>query len=141
MQNRKPGKKWKHPLPIISLIFVLCGSCIFFIDLFQSKPLKIPKSIKHLPDILTSLEDSLDSRGFFIKTEGCRIPDVQASDKEVLSENLTVTCNDGLPPLIESNLTHLYLLQTSFLDYEIEKYESLKCCYSVFHRRIPEIFK
>ncbi|KAF2896049.1 hypothetical protein ILUMI_10142 [Ignelater luminosus] len=109
-------------------------------ETLATEPLKVPESIKHLSDILTSTKIRLDLKGYFIKTKGCRIPDVRASDtsnEKTVSENFTVTCNDGLPPLIDSNLTHLYLLQTSFAAYEIKSYDALKCCYSVFQRKIP----
>ncbi|KAK5646629.1 hypothetical protein RI129_005093 [Pyrocoelia pectoralis] len=77
---------------------------------------------------------------YVIKTEGCRIPYMDPFDpsiRQYIIKEKQFTCNNNTPPLMDSNLTSVYLKHNSLAAYNITDLTLLKCCYSVFHRKDP----
>lgn len=134
--------RWRPP-SCLMLPLVICGGLIFFVDVLQLQT--YPTSLNSLPRPrfmqYSKPAKDLSLKGFLIKTDGCRIPDMDAFDKSIkkyiFSED-EVKCNNGKPALFESNVTHIYLLNSSLYAYKVNETKVLKCCYSVFKRKIPK---
>lgn len=80
-------------------------------------------------------------KGFLIKTSGCRIPDMDPFDKTIkkfLKKPRVPICNSGKPALYNSNLTHIYLMETSLKPYNINDIKKLFCCYKEISRADPK---
>lgn len=132
--------RWRPP-SVLFIPLLLCGGLIFFVDVFQLQSFEIPITTMSLPQPrFVGFPENYNLKGFLIKTEGCRIPDMEAFDasiKQYITDENQVVCNNATPPMIESNLTHLYLLRTSLDEYGVSETSALKCCYSKFQRRKP----
>ncbi|KAK5646625.1 hypothetical protein RI129_005089 [Pyrocoelia pectoralis] len=59
------------------------------------------------------------------------------SIKEYVSKPKQFVCNKNKPPLMEANLTYVYMLHNSLSFYGVKDIGALKCCYSTFHRVEP----
>lgn len=132
--------RWRPP-SFLFIPLILCGGFICYIDIFQLQTFKISTETIQLPQprFVGHTEDE-NLKGFLIKTEGCRIPDMNPLDSSVaqyIFREKPIVCNNNTPPLIESNLTSLYLLRSALLSYGISDISALKCCYSNFKRVVP----
>ncbi|KAF2881134.1 hypothetical protein ILUMI_25045 [Ignelater luminosus] len=142
LEKRMDGDetRWRPP-SVLFVPLLLCGGLIFFVDVFQLQSFGIPTATISLPQPrFVGFPENYNLKGFLIKTEGCRIPDMEAFDasiKEYIYDEDHIACNNDTPPLVESNLTHLYLLRTSLADYGVSDISALKCCYSEFRRKTP----
>lgn len=126
-------REWKHWWPIIIVGILL----IFLLDIYQSQYKLIPFELQ-TENIFLS-RDSL--KGFVIKTSGCRIPYMDPLDPSVMKfihKQKKPVCNNGVPPLIKSNLTSIFLLNSSVISYTNGDTSMLQCCYQPFHREEPK---
>lgn len=131
--------RWK-PTPLLWLFIILSGTLLFFLNVFQAQysyhvmqPTVIFES-NPLPS-----EDA-NMKGFLLKTKGCRLPEMLPMDSTIenfIFPEKPVICNGGLPPLIDSNRTSLYLVNNSLSAYEINDTAELKCCFRQFWRVNP----
>lgn len=99
-----------------------------------------PRMVAYIPETPT-IEVEDHQKGYLIKTKGCKIPDLPVTNKE-LEKYFSYKydgahCNKDKPPLVESNLTSLYLLKESFISYRIFNLNSLHCCYEELKRIQP----
>lgn len=128
--------RWRPP-PILWITVILCLGFVFYADIYQRQNYTItPNSILQLPAI--DRDDHL--RGFLVKTNGCRIPDMHPFDKSIINYIKPMKyriCNAGLPPLVDANLTSLFIVNSSFVRYNVTE-ENLKCCYRPFWRLEPK---
>ncbi|KAF5293098.1 hypothetical protein FQA39_LY13708 [Lamprigera yunnana] len=124
--------RWRMP-SLLVLLLLFCAGSIFYSNNFQNKLFEISGvRIQHLP-----ISNNTELDGFLIKTEGCRIPYMDPFDKVVrkyISKEEPVVCNQNIPPLMDSNLTSIYILNSSLVDYNITNVRALNCCYSSFKR-------
>ncbi|KAF2881135.1 hypothetical protein ILUMI_25046 [Ignelater luminosus] len=128
---------------LIFIPFILCGCLLLITDIFQVRLFKI--SLTRIPfnEKLSTISTE-DFKDFLVKTNGCRIPNMDSFDKSVkdyIFEEHSIICNEAVPPLIESNLTSLYLLETSLSAYNISDINSLNCCYTAFRRETPKDYE
>nr|XP_023021582.1 uncharacterized protein LOC111509955 isoform X1 [Leptinotarsa decemlineata] len=126
----------KLKIPYAFWILLLCGAMLFYADVFQ---------IQLYPPNEILLRNNNSNKnylaGFVINTPGCRIPDMNPfSDgvKKYIKEPTPSNCNNGIPPLFESNDTSLYLLNSSLASYNIIDVNDLKCCYRTIWRKEPK---
>ncbi|XP_030753812.1 uncharacterized protein LOC115880669 isoform X3 [Sitophilus oryzae] len=82
-----------------------------------------------------------DVKGFLINTQGCKIPEMNpfdASVKAFVSKPDMMVCNKNIPPLFDSNLTSIYLVEPALKHYNISNSTELTCCYKSFWREDPK---
>lgn len=94
-----------------------------------------------IPARLPTEDFSTQLRGFLIKTAGCRIPHMDAFDatiKSFIYKEKRPVCNEGIPALFDSNLTSIFLINSSLANYTDQDISALKCCYQPFYRAEPE---
>ncbi|KAF5293097.1 hypothetical protein FQA39_LY13707 [Lamprigera yunnana] len=124
--------RWRMP-PLLVIPLLFCGGIIFYIDIFQNNLFEMSTvRIQHI-----STSNNAEFNGFLIKTEGCRIPYMDPFDRAVrkyIDKEKPVVCNKNKPPLMNSNLTSIYILNSSLVDYNIRNVSALSCCYSSFKR-------
>lgn len=127
-------RRWRiHPLFWIPVI--ICGSLLFVADVFQAQYSTSEAAVNTIFEI-----DSNSLKGFLIKTSGCRIPFMEPYDQSITAfiyKEKQPICNEGRPPLFDSNLTSIYLLHGSLENYTDQDVKALHCCYRPFHRGIP----
>ena len=124
---------------IIWLFLLTSSAFLLTLSTFQSQTYYTRISPNPQPRFL-SFPDDENTEGFLIKTEGCKIPEMNVTDPSISSfifKEKPVICNKGVPALVDSNLTSIYLLNTSFPHYGINDTELLDCCYSPFKRVDP----
>lgn len=136
--NHKEVKSWRWP-PIV-IIFWIAGSILVgIVYLFSSIELEslLPfdqiAKFPELPDSFNSLN------GYLINTPGCRIPEMDPRDHTVITYIFKpdeINCK-GLPPLFNSNLTSLFIVNEHLSHYKITNMSDLKCYYQEFWRRDP----
>lgn len=129
--------KWRLP-PVLWIPVVVFAGLLFVADVFQLKYYTMTSPMV-LEDISIAKINTL--RGFLVKTQGCRIPDMKAFDPtiQIYLENLTQpVCNAGKVPLVYSNDTAIYIKNSSLAVYEIEDVDLLSCCYTPFWRKTPK---
>ncbi|KAK4880385.1 hypothetical protein RN001_008531 [Aquatica leii] len=147
LDTRLPFKKrmdgdetrWRMP-SLLYIPLLLCGGFIFYVDIFQFKSFQISTSIRLPQPRFIGHSGKNDLNGFLIKTEGCRIPYMDPFDPAVvkfIGKEKPPACNSNKPPLMESNLTSIYLLNASLAAYQIQNVSALNCCYSIFKRVKP----
>lgn len=133
-------------VPSILLPFLICLGLIVFVDVFLMRSYTIAPLIKlHIDDEfetnrLAVNDEREQHKGFLIKTPGCRLPDLNPFDKTVesmIKDPDVPICNSGLPALFHSNLTTLYLLDSSLDAYNVTTIENLSCCYREIYRVDP----
>lgn len=99
---------------------------IFFAEIF-SQPIQ---NITLLPFEL--------NEGYVIDTPGCKIPYLDPYNDEIqiyLDKGIPpLYCWNSSPALIDSNLTHIYVIDESKMDY-VSGCNSFSCCYQPFYRR------
>ncbi|KAF5298405.1 hypothetical protein FQR65_LT01183 [Abscondita terminalis] len=123
--------RWRMP-SYLFLLLLVCAGLIFYVDIFQLQSFQISTSYR-----LLEKSEKDDVQGFLIKTEGCRIPYIDPFDSAVtkfITKVKPIVCNKNKPPLMDSNLTGIYLLNTSLAAYKIKNIAGLKCCYTIFKR-------
>lgn len=77
---------------------------------------------------------------YTINTTGCKIPYLEIDDEEIvnlLHEIDSYSCSDK-PPLIESNLTSLYVNESVLKNYGVNSVNEIKCFYKSFERVVPK---
>lgn len=128
--------KLKLPSPIW-IPLIICFVLLFFVDVFQISVFVHP-SLRLINDVNFQ---SQSLAGFEIKTPGCKIPAMDPWDrniKEFIYDQDPPKCNNGVPALFETNLTHIYYLNSSLPFYNISTITEVKCCYKVFRRIKPK---
>ncbi|KAF5293100.1 hypothetical protein FQA39_LY13710 [Lamprigera yunnana] len=132
-QRNGDESKWQMS-SLLVLLLLFCAGTIFYIHTFHNKLFETSTvRIQHLP-----IYQNAEFHGFLVKTKGCRIPYMDPFDKavrEYISKEKPVVCNKNKPPLMDSNLTSIYILNSSLVDYNITNARALNCCYSSFKRR------
>lgn len=130
---------WRPPLllwiPFIICVILLCLANVLEFHYYNTlRPTSIrPRS--HLKPV--AVDPNL--RDFLVKTKGCRIPRMDPFDDSVISfiENQTKSvCNEGKPPLVDSNDTSLFVLRSSLEAYYLNV-SLFRCCYKAFWRVEP----
>lgn len=77
-----------------------------------------------------------EKQGFLIRTPGCKIP-IPINSKKKKDEAILI-CENPIPPLIESNLSHIYVNQEALVYYNhYRNDDGLSCCYNTIWRREP----
>ncbi|KAG5881567.1 hypothetical protein JTB14_035011 [Gonioctena quinquepunctata] len=101
---------------------------VFYVDVFQIRSYYIQPN-----DGISSKEWTFNENkslvGFVINTPGCRIPDLNPFDegvKKYIEKPTAPKCNNGTPPLFESNTTSIYPLNSSLVFYNITDISELK---------------
>ncbi|KAJ3655276.1 hypothetical protein Zmor_014412 [Zophobas morio] len=128
-------RRWKVPSLFWLPLFAF-GALLFIVDVFQTQYNINPVRLQGEEVVFD--QDSL--KGFLIKTPGCRIPYMDPFDhtvKEFIHKEKKPVCNGGIPALFDSNLTSIYLLNSSLANYTDQNVSVLKCCYQPFHRQEP----
>ncbi|KAK9884737.1 hypothetical protein WA026_007582 [Henosepilachna vigintioctopunctata] len=78
---------------------------------------------------------------YFINTPGCKIPKwpifSKGFEKYFQYEFTGPSCNNGRPPLVQSNITSLFLIEDHFANYNIADHSLVRCCYEELKRKIP----
>ncbi|XP_028130058.1 uncharacterized protein LOC114326035 isoform X1 [Diabrotica virgifera virgifera] len=113
---------------------VLCIAMLFIADVFQMQYFTLQFSKPIFSNV------SFDDRAFTIYTPGCKIPYMDPFDahiKPFLETPKPAKCNKGKPALFTTNLTAVYLVQSSLSSYQLNDTTSLNCCYAPFRRREP----
>ncbi|XP_044266992.1 uncharacterized protein LOC123012869 isoform X2 [Tribolium madens] len=126
-------RRWRVP-SLFWLPLIIFAVLLFVMDVFQSQYALIPTRVQISEDFTTEL------KGFLIKTPGCRIPFMDPFDPTVtkfIHKEKKPVCNDGIPPLIDSNLTSIYLINSSVANYTDQDITAIKCCYQPFYRQEP----
>ncbi|CAG9853694.1 unnamed protein product [Phyllotreta striolata] len=129
----------KVRVPLLFWIPILfCGVLLFFADVLEHQfTIRFTKS-------LFTTSGSFEDRslaGFTISNPGCKIPYMDPFDENIaqfIKPPSKPMCNNGKPPLFASNLTSIFLLETSLPKYNVSDENELKCCYKPFWRREPE---
>lgn len=139
LSERMDGEegRWR-PAPLLWFPLVICVGLLFFTDIFQLqyytyRPAFIQRSL-----IPLVVDPGL--KGFLIKTDGCRIPDMKVFDDSIISyikNESKPVCNGGKPSLVESNDTSLFVLDDSLDAYGVNDTGLFKCCYRTFWRVEP----
>jgi hypothetical protein len=128
-------RRWKVP-SVFWLPLIICGVLLFVVDVFQSQYTMIPTRLANGELFID--QDSL--KGFLIKTPGCRIPYMDPYDhtiKKYIHKEKRPVCNDGVPALFESNLTSVFMLNSSLTNYTDQDISLVNCCYQPFYRDEP----
>ncbi|CAG9825535.1 unnamed protein product [Phaedon cochleariae] len=115
---------------------LVCCAMLFYVDVFQVQYYNIIQS-NQISDLNL---DKKTLEGFLINTPGCRIPDMDPFDehiKKYMEIPKVPLCNKGIPPLFASNLSSVYLLESSMDAYDVTDIDELKCCYKPFWRKTP----
>ncbi|KAJ8983427.1 hypothetical protein NQ317_005892 [Molorchus minor] len=124
--------------PLLWIPLLVCGALLFFIDVFQIRNFSLVVTTTSVAKI--SEVESLT--GYAINTPGCKIPDMDPFDQHIkmfIEKPTLPICNNGTPALFESNLTSIYLKNSSLRYYNsISNVEDLRCCYKAFWRREPK---
>lgn len=128
--------RWR-PLSVLWLMLISLGTFFFVINVFQINSYDI-HSVVFKSNMQYIIEEH---KGFLIKTNGCRIPDMNPFDQTIMkyvhNKSKLEICNKGLPPLVTSNNYTLYLMNASIDAYSIEEQKKLNCCYQAFTRVTP----
>ncbi|KAF5298404.1 hypothetical protein FQR65_LT01182 [Abscondita terminalis] len=135
----KDDLRWRPPALLLIPLF-LCGIFIFYVDVFQLTTFKISTFKLPRPRFVGQLDNVNLNDDFLVKTEGCRIPYLNPFDPSIsqfIFNEDKVVCNHNKPPLVDSNLTHIFILEESLTIYDIINVDALKCCFSIFRRVIP----
>lgn len=130
--------RWR-PKSVLFLLLVSFGTFYFMLNVFQINSYRERRvSVMQQQFPVLTEEDNL--KGFLIKTSACRIPEMDAFDKSILkfvSKEKGMVCNKGLPQLIASNLTSLYVVYSSLEAYGLKDEQEFSCCYKPFWRVEP----
>lgn len=129
--------RWRPP-PLLWIPLIICVGLLFFTDIFQLHYYTFRPNVVQRSLMPIVIDPGL--KGFLIKTEGCRIPHMNAFDESIIkcikNETRSV-CNKGKPALVDSNDTSLFLVESSLDAYSINDTDLLNCCYRVFWRVDP----
>lgn len=122
---------------VLWIPLVVCGALLFFFDVFQVKYYSLMPTKEPLKD---SFPNQKSLAGFAINTPGCRIPSMDPFDEHIrkfIEEPKVPKCNKGIPALYQSNLTSIFLVNSSLAFYNVTDSAELRCCYRVFWRLKP----
>ncbi|XP_077296477.1 uncharacterized protein LOC143918426 [Arctopsyche grandis] len=125
------------PLAIATILLLLINIGVEVS--FKSNEIRIswPQLVKNT-SVIGQSEDK-----YFIKTEGCTIPAFHPFDRGVVKYfqmESPISChNSSSPPLVESNLTSLWIEEKYFSNYDITEEQHLLCCYRPFFRQDSNI--
>lgn len=75
--------------------------------------------------------------GYFVFTEGCRIPYMDPFDdsvKKYFYKRSHLRCSNKIP-LVESNQTSIYIVPEALKFYYAKEIDHLTCCYTAFWRK------
>lgn len=117
---------------------LICGALLFFVDVFQVKYYSLMPTKEPLKD---SYPNQRSLAGFAINTPGCRIPFMDPFDEHIrkfIEKPDVPKCNKGIPALYQSNLTSIFLVNSSLVLYNITDPTELRCCYKTFWRLSPK---
>ncbi|XP_031351352.1 uncharacterized protein LOC116176734 [Photinus pyralis] len=131
--------RWRPPI-ILLLPILLCCMFIFYVDVFLLRSFKISSTFKLPPPRFVGYAENENFNDYLIKTEGCRIPYMDPLDPSIIqfiAKEKRVSCNKNKPPLFKSNLTAIYVIESSLKSYKIQNISALDCCYSVLKRVVP----
>ncbi|KAK9728291.1 Protein of unknown function (DUF229) [Popillia japonica] len=137
--------KWR-PTPLLYLFIIVSGGVIFFLNVFQMQytyhVMQPEAIIEQMPSqqFMKSADSDDSMKGFLLKTKGCRIPELKPINhgiKRFIFAEKAVVCNNGTPPLIESNQTCLYIVKSALEAYDVNATSLLACCYQKFSRVDP----
>ncbi|XP_057671812.1 uncharacterized protein LOC130903615 isoform X1 [Diorhabda carinulata] len=134
-RNFTDGMKFKRVPSIYWILILLCIVMLFLADVFQMQYL----TIQLTKPVINSV--TFDDKSYTIYTPGCKIPYMDPFDqsiREYITSMKLPKCNEGKPPLFESNLTSIYVLNSSLSYYQLDDTTRLDCCYSPFFRQEPE---
>lgn len=135
--------KFRYKYHFIVLTFIIATVLLFLMNIgveisFQSHEVKL--SWSRLDDYKFV---DMSEENYLIKTEGCTIPAFNPFDASVLKFYKIVNpigChNDSNPPLVESNLTSLWIEDRYFAQYGVSDESNLSCCYRPFYRQDSNI--
>lgn len=135
IRDSTDGMKVKGVPSIYWILILLCIVMLFLADVFQMQYL----TIQFTKPIINSVTS--DEKSYTIYTPGCKIPYMDPFDqhiKEYITTMKMPNCNKGKPPLFESNLNSIYLLNSSLSSYQLNDTTKLDCCYAPFFRREPK---
>lgn len=134
---------FRYKYYFLGFTFIIATILLFLVNIgveitFQSHEIKFSWS---------RMEDykfvDLSDENYLIKTEGCTIPAFQPFDASVQKFYKVVkpiSChNDSNPPLVESNLTSLWIEEKYFVQYGINDDADFSCCYRPFYRQDSNI--
>lgn len=123
----------RRALLIYWITIFLCGTIILYGNIFKMDYLTV-RFNKPL------LKQGSKENNFTIDTPGCKIPYLDAFDKNIrkYTEKYSKPICDVSSPLVASNLTSIFVLPSSFPLYHIEDLRYLECCYQPFWRIEPE---
>ncbi|XP_017786040.1 PREDICTED: uncharacterized protein LOC108569125 isoform X2 [Nicrophorus vespilloides] len=129
---------WR-PQSVLWLLFIVAACSLLFVcNILEIRTYTIKTA--YFLQSSPRVQEELSMKGFFIRTPGCTIPEMRAMDdsiKKYIFMEKSVLCNNGTPPLIDSNRTSIYLLESSLEYYNLNDTEQLTCCYQEFHRVAP----
>ncbi|RZC39846.1 DUF229 domain containing protein [Asbolus verrucosus] len=117
-------------------LVLICGALLFVVDVFQPQYSMMPTRLQS-EDIVM---DQRSLKGFLIKTPGCRIPYMDPFDhtvKKFIHKEKRPLCNNGTLPLVDSNLTSIFIVNSSLANYTHQDINALRCCYLPFYRAEP----
>ncbi|XP_018577786.1 uncharacterized protein LOC108916073 [Anoplophora glabripennis] len=123
---------------VLWIPLLICGAFLFFVDVFQINYDSLVSTREPIRDLFP---EKKFLAGFAINTPGCRIPYMDPFDEHIrkfIEEPKVPKCNKGIPALYQSNLTSIYLVNSSLVFYNITDRSELRCCYSAFWRQEPK---
>ncbi|EFA03493.1 uncharacterized protein LOC662511 isoform X2 [Tribolium castaneum] len=127
-------RRWRVP-SIFWLPLIIFAALLFVMDVFQTQYTIVPARIQ------IGEEFGSELKGFLIKTPGCRIPFMDPFDPSItkfIHKEKQPVCNDGIPPLFDSNMTSIFLLNSSVANYTDQDVSAIQCCYQPFYRQEPK---
>ncbi|KAK9884740.1 hypothetical protein WA026_007585 [Henosepilachna vigintioctopunctata] len=137
IKYRKFWKYFNRITKVPGLLWIILMSIpVFFIAFTHIRP-KLTNIFTEMKNI--EFEDR--NKGYLIKTVGCKIPDLPVFSSDMAKyfeyEFDGAHCNKDLPPLVQSNLTSLFLDKDSLLKYNVSNLDLFYCCYKELKRKIP----
>lgn len=110
--------------------------CFLAISLVLATTILYLFDIRQVTEPKMEVGSNLTASGFLVHTAKCRIPDLDAFDDAVkgyfeLKPHFSCTQK---PPLIESNQTSIWVVESALRQYEADSITSLDCCYTPFWR-------
>lgn len=127
--------RWRPP-PALWIPVTLCLGFVFIADVYQREFYTTTHNIFVPPMVSRDAQMS----GFLVKTSGCRIPAMHPFDKSIIQYIRRLkhpVCNGGIPALVDANLTSIFIVNSSLVNYNVTS-DNLRCCYRPFWRVEPK---
>ncbi|XP_022914321.2 uncharacterized protein [Onthophagus taurus] len=127
--------------PLIIWITVCLTALLLFTDVFQSFKYNLQLLQPKFIDNDENQMENKNTKQFLVTTEKCNIPEMDPYDISVrgfIFDEKPVRCDNGRPPLFESNRTSIYIEEKSLRFYGILDRRKLTCKYTPFKRVDPE---